>query len=97
MDAIKARSKTQQTALPLTRDRFECVLDLEVACLPLLRVSVQPYPAEPEVGIFYEQLEDLDWQAAHGVLTPEQECLAQDHCEEIFDAIRRAYRAGGAL
>lgn len=84
----------------MTRNRFERVIDLEIACLPPLLVSVQPYPAEPEVGIFYEQLEDIDWRAALGVLTPEQECLAQDHCEELFEAIRRAYRSesvGGAL
>jgi hypothetical protein len=62
---------------------------VEVEGLPALLVSGEVYAPEPEVGIFWEQVYDLDWCAAEGELTPEM----QFACAEREGDIERAYVA----
>jgi hypothetical protein len=80
---------------------------VELAGLPTLVVTGEPCPPEPEVGISWWVVDQLDWRGAYGALTPEQDLLAYEHTRELEDAVveafherrsaERAAMAGGAL
>jgi hypothetical protein len=64
---------------------------VEIPGLPALLVSGERCPAEPSVGIWGETVDGLDWRAAEGELTPEQELEAYEHAEELESAVLAAY------
>jgi len=75
---------------------------VELAGLPALVVTGEPCPPEPEVGISWWVVDGLDWRAAEGELTPEQNVEALKHSRELEDAIveelyARKAAARGAL
>lgn len=80
---------------------------VELAGLPALVVTGEPCPPEPEVGISWWVVDQLDWRGAYGALTPEQDLLAYEHTRELEDAVVEAFHerraaersamAGGAL
>lgn len=80
---------------------------VEIPGLPTLLVSGEPWAPEPEVGISWWVVDQLDWRGAYGALTPEQDLLAYEHTRELEDAVVEAFHerraaersamAGGAL
>lgn len=56
---------------------------VEIEGLPALSVTGVIAPAEPEVGIWSDYLDELSWEAAEGELTGEQEALALSLTREI--------------
>lgn len=76
---------------------------VEIPGLPTLLVSGEPCPPERAVGIDYWTVTGLDWRAADGVLTPEQDVAVYEHTQLLEDAIveelqaRKAAAWGGAL
>lgn len=80
----------------------QITVTVEIPGLPTLVVSGEPWAPEPEVGIDYWTVEELDWRAAVGELTPEQNVEAIKHSRELEDAIieelqARKAAAWGAL
>jgi len=75
--------------------------------LPELIVTGEPWEPEPDVGIDYWTVIDLDWRGAHGALTPEQDVETLARSRELEDAVVEAFHerraaersamAGGAL
>ena len=75
--------------------------------LPELIVTGEPYPPEPEVGIWGWTLYEMDWRASFGELTPEQNVLVYERSIELERAAidawldrraaERSAMAGGAL
>lgn len=59
--------------------------------LPELVVSGEPWEPEPEVGISWWVVDQLDWRGAYGALTPEQDLLAYEHTRELEDAVVEAF------
>lgn len=80
---------------------------VELPGLPALIVTGEPYPPEPEVGIWGWSFYEMDWRGAHGGLTPEQDVMVYERSRELERAAidawldRRAEErsavAGGAL
>lgn len=60
---------------------------VEVAGLPTLLVSGEPWAPEPEVGISWWTVEELTWRGAECDLTPEQDVEALAHSRELEAAI----------
>lgn len=56
---------------------------VELAGLPALVVTGEPYPPEPEVGIWGWTLYEMDWRGAHGGLTPEQDVMVYERSREL--------------
>ena len=83
----------------------QTTVTVQVAGLPALVVSGECWGPEPEVGITWWVVDGLDWQAAEGELTPEQELEACERSEALESAVLAAYHArrdaelseGGAL
>lgn len=80
----------------------QITVTVEIPGLPTLLVSGEPWAPEPEVGISWWTVEELDWRAAVGELTPEQSIEAFKHQREFADAIveelqARKAAAWGAL
>lgn len=75
---------------------------VEIPGLPTLLVSGEPWPPEPEIGIWGWVVDQLDWRGAECDLTPEQNVEALKHSRELEDAIveelyARKAAARGAL
>ena len=80
---------------------------VEIPGLPTLLVSGEPWPPEPEIGIWGWVVDQLDWRGAHGALTPEQDVETLARSRELEDAVVEAFHerraaersamAGGAL
>ena len=66
-------------------------MTVELPGLPALIVTGEPYPPEPEVGISWWTVDQLDWRGAHGALTPEQDVEALAHSRELEDAVVEAF------
>lgn len=85
----------------------QITVTVEIPGLPTLIVSGEPCPPERAVGIDYWTVTGLDWRAAEGELTPEQQVLAFERSQELEDAVVEAFHerraaersamAGGAL
>lgn len=81
----------------------QITVTVEVPGLPTLVVSGEPWPPEPEIGIWGWVVDQLDWRGAECDLTPEQNVEALAHSRELEDAIieelyaRKAAAWGGAL
>lgn len=73
--------------------------------LPAVVASGECYPPEPEVGISWWVVDGLDWRAAEGELTPEQNETLAERSADLEAAVIAAYHArrddelseGGAL
>lgn len=80
----------------------QITVTVEVPGLPTLLVSGEPWPPEPEIGIWGWVVDQLDWRGAECDLTPEQSIEAFKHQREFADAIveelqARKAAAWGAL
>ena len=83
----------------------QTTVTVQLEGLPALVVSGECWGPEPEVGITWWVVDGLDWQAAEGELTPEQELEACERSEALESAVLAAYHArrdaelseGGAL
>ena len=69
----------------------QTTVTVQVAGLPALVVSGECWGPEPEVGITWWVVDGLDWQAAEGELTPEQELEACERSEALEAAVLTAY------
>lgn len=61
--------------------------------LPAVVASGECYPPEYEVGISWWVVDGLDWHAANGELTPEQEVACAERSADLEDAVLAAYHA----
>ena len=83
----------------------QTTVTVQVAGLPALVVSGECWGPEPEVGITWWVVDGLDWHAADGELTPEQEVACAERSADLEDAVLAAFHErrdaelseGGAL
>ena len=61
----------------------QTTVTVQVAGLPALVVSGECWGPEPEVGITWWVVDGLDWHAAEGDLTPEQEIACVERSADI--------------
>lgn len=59
--------------------------------LPSLVVTGECWEPEPEVGIGWWTVDGLNWRAAEGTLTPEQDEAIYSRAEALEDAVVAAF------
>jgi len=71
----------------------QTTVTVQLEGLPAVVASGECYPPEPEVGISWWVVDGLDWRAAEGELTPEQEVACAERSADLEDAVLAAFHA----
>ena len=69
----------------------QTVTTVKIEGLPAVVASGECYPPEPEVGISWWVVDGLDWRAAEGELTPEQEVACAERSADLESAVLAAH------